>query len=273
MAKDPAALFYIDTWLIATAEMKADCRGWYLNLILHQFDKKDLPDSLEELASLAQVRVSEYENFKQVFDQVLKHKFKHNDKGRLENEIAKEILRKRELFKGKRSLSGKMGVLVKYLKNELSASYEQIEDIKTKISDEDLEKKDKQMLKQMVKDLLKLYINGDYTNNINNKEGNKEENENFKKDISKFPLAENVNGLTDIQIGSAQELVRITKRVSISSSDVSDLWKVFKVQNLTGKKWYDSEGDIFSHFLNALKKQEFNIVEEKNNGQPKIKMK
>ena len=40
--RDPAVLFYIDTffWLTATAEMDSDVRGWYLNLILHQFDKK-----------------------------------------------------------------------------------------------------------------------------------------------------------------------------------------------------------------------------------------
>lgn len=72
MSKDPAALLYIDNWLISTKEMKADERGWYLNLILHQYDKGDLPNDIEELANMADVRISEYSRFEQAWEQVLK---------------------------------------------------------------------------------------------------------------------------------------------------------------------------------------------------------
>lgn len=68
--KDPAVLFFIDTWLSATAEMDSDTKGWYLDLILHQYDKKDLPNDIENLAKLAGVKFSEYERFKQVFEQI-----------------------------------------------------------------------------------------------------------------------------------------------------------------------------------------------------------
>ncbi len=71
--KDPAVLFYIDSWLVSTKEMQADARGWYLNLILHQYDKGSLPIDIEELANLADVRFSEYEKFKKTFQQVLQH--------------------------------------------------------------------------------------------------------------------------------------------------------------------------------------------------------
>jgi len=95
MAKDPAALLYIDKWLVATTEMKADARAYYMDLILFQFDKGSLPNDIEELANICRVRVSEFNNFKQVFEQVLKQKFKQNNEGRLENEFAKEIIQKR----------------------------------------------------------------------------------------------------------------------------------------------------------------------------------
>ena len=96
--KDPAALLYIDKWLVSTQGLKASARGWYLNLILHQYDKGSLPNNIEDLADFADVKHSEFEEFKQVFEQVLKQKFVENSEGRLINEFAQEIIKKRELF-------------------------------------------------------------------------------------------------------------------------------------------------------------------------------
>lgn len=161
MAKDPAALLFIDNWLVSTKEMKADERGWYLNLVLHQYDKGDLPNDIEELANLADVRFSEYDIFRQKWEQVLKHKFELNGKGRLENPKAKEVIRKREDFKDKRSLSGKIGYVVKVAIKELNATEEQVAFIKENIDFNEIDIKDKQVLKQMLKQTIKLYINGD----------------------------------------------------------------------------------------------------------------
>lgn len=159
MAKDPAVLFYPDKWMMATAGMPSDVRGWYLNLILHQYDKGELPNDIEELATLAGIRISEYERFKQMFEQVLKQKFKQNDKGALENEKAKEILQARQKFKNKRSNSGIMGVFVKIAKHELSATPSQIDFLKSELEKIDYTSIDKQMRKQVLKQMLKLYIN------------------------------------------------------------------------------------------------------------------
>jgi uncharacterized protein YdaU (DUF1376 family) len=181
MAKDPAALLYIDNWLVSTKEMKADERGWYLNLILHQYDKGDLPDDIEELANLADVRFSEYENFKQKWEQVLKQKFKQNKEGRLENDKAREILQKREQYKEKRSEAGKIGYIIKVAINELKATQEQVEFIKSTLDFENIDTKNKQVLKQVLKQTIKLYIDGDkdkdiYINNNINKDFIKKEN-------------------------------------------------------------------------------------------------
>lgn len=175
MSKDPAVLFFIDTWLLATKEMRADCRGWYLNLILHQFDKNDLPDDIEELANLADVRFSEYEMFKQVFKQVLKHKFKKQPNGRLANEYAKSILRRRADFKQKRSLSGKISYFLRYVRLNLHSDENVIQAVKNKIDFNKLDVKNEQMIEQVFKQTFELIYgngngNGNGNNNINNLE-------------------------------------------------------------------------------------------------------
>lgn len=170
--KDPAALFYIAEWLTSTAEMDSDTRGWYLGLILHQFDKGDLPSDLEKLAVLAGVRFSEYERFKQVFKQVLEQKFEQIDGGRLINPQANKIIRARESFKDKRSKSGTVGYLVKLAMTLTGVTQRNIDAIKKHIytlnSDQLEQAKDKQVLEQM----LKLYINGNRNRNIDIKENN-----------------------------------------------------------------------------------------------------
>lgn len=170
--KDPAALFYIDKYLVATAEMSADCVGWYTKLILHQYDKGSLPSDIEELASLCNVRFSEFERFKQVYEQVLKQKFVKNEDGRLENEFAKSIISKRKTFKESRSKAGIMGVFIKIAKNELDATDEQIIFLKDKLKDIDYENIEEAKRKHLLKDLLKLYINVNV-----NKDTIKDENE------------------------------------------------------------------------------------------------
>ena len=193
--RDPAVLFYIDTWLTATAEMDSDVRGWYLNLILHQFDKKSLPNELEKLASLAGVRFSEFERFKQVFYQVLKQKFKENENGRLENDYAKTILQAREQFKDKRSKSGNVGVIIKIAK-EIGFSETEISELKSTLyllETNEIEKyKDKQMLKHLLEQMRKLYINKDKDKSIDYNKLTPKKEFNFKNSLLEFVNDEQV---------------------------------------------------------------------------------
>ena len=159
MAKDPAALFYISTWLTATKEMKPDCRGWYLNLILHQYDKGSLPNDIEELANLADVRFSEFAQFKQVFEQVLRQKFEVNDEGRLENGIAKEILKNREMFKDKRSDAGRMSYFLKFAARKKRLETDFYLFIKANLDLTGVDLKNEQVIEQVFKQISELYIN------------------------------------------------------------------------------------------------------------------
>lgn len=71
------------TWLTATAEMDADCRGWYFNLLLYDCYFGSIPNDIKELGEIAVVKASEYGRFKQVLKDLLKQKFKQAESGRL----------------------------------------------------------------------------------------------------------------------------------------------------------------------------------------------
>lgn len=232
--KDPACLFYIDTWLSATAEMDSDVRGWYLNLILHQYDKKDLPNDAEKLAVLAGVKFSEFQRFKQMLEQVLMHKFKVNESGRLENSFAKSILEGRDKFKEKRAKSGNIGVVIKIALQIDGFTNEYIERLKDDLylldEDEINKHKDKQMLKQM----LKLYIN-----------------ENGNKDITKSKNKNEVV-VTEIEKQSIEVLTYLNQqanrkfRVNVKSNlanikarliEGNDIQTLFDIVDLKCYEW------------------------------------
>jgi len=78
------------------------------------------------------------------------------------------------------------------------------------------------------------------------------------KKFTQFPTHEMFNGLPEIKIGSAIELVRITQKVDISDDDVGSMWCIFKEQYLTGKKFYQDEDAVYQHFTNWVKTQKFN---------------
>lgn len=185
--KDPAVLFYINDWLTSTAEMDADVRGWYLNLLLHNYDKTDLPNDVEKLAVLCNVKFSEYERFKQVFEQVLKHKFEQNENNRLTNLRTNDILKNREIFKDKRSNAGKVSYVMKYFAKNYNKEY-RIKSIKEFVKenfDYEIDLKNEQMLKQVFEQVFELYRNENESNNfINN---NIElRTENFKESLRPF---------------------------------------------------------------------------------------
>jgi len=182
MKKDPAVLFYISDWLTSTSEMDADVRGWYLNLLLHNYDKGSLPNDIEKLAVLAGVKFSEYKRFEQVFEQVFKQKFEQTPEQRLSNPRTNEILRQRENFKEKRSESGKLSYFLKFCraKHSKSMTKDFIEFVKDNIDFTDIDLKSEHILEHLFKHLFELYRN---------------RNENRDEDIIKDKDIELVNSL------------------------------------------------------------------------------
>lgn len=82
------------------------------------------------------------------------------------------------------------------------------------------------------------------------KDMDKEEEKESGNIFVNFPMADHFNGLPEVKIGSVIQLFKYTKQVDVSNEQVIGLWEVFKVQNLTGKKHYNTKDDVYSHFLN-----------------------
>jgi hypothetical protein len=270
MSKDPACLFYIDTWLTATAEMDSDCKGWYLNLILHQYDKKSLPNDIEKLGVLAGVKFSEFERFKQVFEQVLRQKFDINEDGRLENEYAKNILQNRKLFKDKRSDSGKISYSMKWLKINMPKEYNEkgfIDYVKLNINWKDLDTKNEQVFKQVFKQMFELYINENKNINKEDKEykESKEDNNNWRTnfEIYQNSIREAYKEFVTPEFIQEQETyyqnidVILTIKKSIKEYWITDKgWKKRKAGKTVNLDWEAT-------FRNILKQKENRIYKHK----------
>jgi len=158
--KDPAALVYIDKWSSATKGMRGCEKGWYFDLILYQFDKGSIPNDFDTLASICSVRPSEFDLFKQVFEQVLKHKFKQNLEGSLENPFASDIIQKRQRFLDKRSNAGKISYILRFARKNFKLNKKKEAFLKDNV-DVDIDLKNEQVLKHMLEQKLELYINED----------------------------------------------------------------------------------------------------------------
>lgn len=85
----------------------------------------------------------------------------------------------------------------------------------------------------------------------------KEELESKEKIFNNKPIASDFNGLPDINRGMVYQLVKITKNITLSDTDIDDLWEVFKIQNLKGKKPYTDADAVYSHFVNWAKDKKF----------------
>ncbi len=73
----------------------------------------------------------------------------------------------------------------------------------------------------------------------------------------KFKLNE-IGDLPEMKLGSAKQLIKITKNIDLTEGQVLGLWDAFKVQHLTGEKFYKSEEEVHSHFINWLQTKKIN---------------
>lgn len=246
---DPAVLFYINDWLTSTAEMDADVRGWYLNLLLHNYDKSDLPNDVEKLAVLCNVKFSEYERFKHVFEHVLKQKFELNEKNRLSNEKTSKILRSREAFKDKRSNAGKVSYIMKYMAKNYTKQYKDVvlrTFIKNKF-DYNLDLKNEQVLKQVFEHLFELYINENENENEIIYENINGQNSNFENKNLDFLFLLKNESKTWLETVSMQQKIDVP--LILKELDEFELFL------RTIEKVHVSKKEFVSHFINWLSKK------------------
>lgn len=64
--------------------------------------------------------------------------------------------------------------------------------------------------------------------------------------------------LPEMKAGAVHQLLMLQGSKEATKDDVLKLWGIFKIQNLNGSKFYNSENDVFSHFINWSKTQKIN---------------
>ena len=230
--KDPAVLFYISDWLTSTSEMDSDCKGWYLNLILHNYDKGSLPNDIEKLAVLAGVKFSEFNRFKQMFEQVLTQKFEQIDEQRISNLKAQTILKGRECFKDKRSDAGKKSYLMKFFAKNYTKQYKdkKIYNFVNFNIDTNIDTKNQTEIEHMFKHLFELYIN----ENVNE---NKDINEDEIKDDNKFDFKKSLLSLNvNESLVNDWMTVRKNKKASNTETALKSFLKQVELSKLSVEK-------------------------------------
>lgn len=245
MKKDPAFLFYSKDWLEGTAEMTHEEKGIYIDLLAHQHQKGDIPADIKRLCRLVGLSESE---FSPIWGN-LKTKFINRTDDRLVNRKLTEVTTERSTKSHTNRIIGHFAKLVRELKNtpphiikNVKASFKitDFDRLPTAQATERLT----EWFTEIIKNGMKSIANGDPI--IDHKGSN-----------IKFPVSTDFNGLPDVKLGSAKQLISIIQKTNVSDNDILGMWDVFKVQNLTGKKHYESEDDVYSHFINWIKDKKF----------------
>lgn len=68
---------------------------------------------------------------------------------------------------------------------------------------------------------------------------------------------EDFNEVPEYIVFSVIQQFQISKQQTITEKQVTDMWQVFKEQNLTGDKFYNNENEVYKHFVNWINKQKF----------------
>ena len=103
---------------------------------------------------------------------------------------------------------------------------------------------------------------------------NENVNENINKDkivLKKFNFSD-LNGLPIQYIQSTKEQLKIQKQLQLDEKTISSMWEAFKLNYLNGIETYKNEDEVYKHFINWIKKQNFNNEQQSNtNSKPNSK--
>lgn len=213
MAKDPAFLMYYKDILTSCASWDADELGWYLRLLCHQADKpRGLDPDIESLASLANVKFSQYERFKKCWEARLKGKFEATLDGLLINLVQHEIMERRREYSENQRVSGVIGYLIKLVKNHFDLSKQQVAALASSLEDADIVSKTREgrigCLQDTLQAILGNVIANEIINKIKTENGNPQPSRNSRtprKTVLAQGLAEQFNPDGDREVDSESE--------------------------------------------------------------------
>jgi hypothetical protein len=90
------------------------------------------------------------------------------------------------------------------------------------------------------------------------------ENENINEDINKNKIVlkkftfSDFNGLPSAYMESVKIQLNNLKQLKLSEEVIISNWEAFKLQYLNGTESYKNEEEVYKHFINWIKKQNFN---------------
>ena len=260
MAKNklPGFIFYPKKWLEGSAEFSPAEKVIYIDLLSYQYEKGSLPSDKKRLARL--VGLSQVE-FDELWEAV-GVKFVEISGNRLVNRTLEQMVNQTVVKEATKSATNTLtGTFASLIRKNPQLTEEHKKTLKSEfdITEYDLldiKKETERLTEWFYGRLESIYINISIKDKEDKEGVGGKEGKGVVR-FNQFPVAENFNGLPDIRIGSIIELVAITQKVKLDNEGVSKMWEVFKVQTLTGKKFYKDEGDVYSHFTNWMKYQKF----------------
>lgn len=277
--KDPAFLFYPKDWIQGTSHMMPEEKGIYIDLLAHQHQNKDLPNNTKRLAKMVGLSLDE---FLPIWEHV-KVKFVLTDGDRLVNRKLTKLTTKRSTDGVTNRITGTFAYVIRTSK----FSTELKEEIKKLFKVNDFFDQNDQNLTESVTEWVtkiaesrspigsKSIVNA----NGNNKEESLNNNtgidniEGVKNNFNTMPVCTDFNGLPEKHNSNTIQALKLTKQVTVDSETVIGLWEVFKIQTLTGKKHYHNKEEVYTHFTNWMKKQNFeNGNNKQHNGNTSTKL-
>lgn len=249
MEKDPAFLFYPKDWLQGTSKLMPAEKGVYIDLLAHQHQDGAIPNDTKRLARM--VGLSQPE-FLEIWE-VLKDKFVPGYFNHLVNQKLTKVTTERAAKSRGKKITGTFASVVR-----LSPySYEIKEQVKKLFNINQFLDTTDEFLNQAITSWFEVRAKSIAIGNAN-EIGNKDRGAGERIWNSNPGEPEMSLELPPVKKGAVVELFGISKNHKLTDTEVDGLWNVFKKQNFTGNKYYQSKNEVYSHFINWSKTQTIN---------------
>ena len=290
MAKDPAVLFYTSDFLISTMLLSMEDRGKYITILclMHQQGRLTIEEietginckvsenilkkfKTDENGKLYNERLEQEKEKRQAFVKSRKNSADINNGDMVHIYIIKDgskdvykigsskypALRLKEVVKyrpGSEFYWISPHLAVRSLEKEL---HQKFADKKERYDWFYLDSEDLESIKNLFEIRSERCRTVNENENINENKDHLEKGVQGEKQFPAMPKPEDVGELPTIKIQKAIESLKIQTGQTVIVEQVVGMWDVFKIQNLTGKKYYSDVGDVESHFLNWITKKKF----------------
>lgn len=229
--------FFYKKFVMSTQGWKDDEVGAYVRLLIHQFDKRGLPDDPNELSKLI---TSYKKNWP-----MLSRKFLKEEDGLLRNEFMKGVREERDRKSETNSKNGQNGGRAKTKQTEserlANGNQTQSKDVSPSLS----------------------------SSNSEGVEGSLREEEEVGLSPDGF-LATSLDKamvLTDSEIENSIQYLQIMSKKVLTHGEIVEQWEGFKIKAFVEKKWYPTRENLVNHFRDSLKLQINNGTYRKEPGE------